>query len=46
MTGIAIVGLTYRLKKKAFLRLGWDAIALLLAYGINIYFLYRLRGRG
>jgi cation:H+ antiporter len=25
MTGIAIVGLTYRLKKKAFLRLGWNA---------------------
>jgi cation:H+ antiporter len=45
MTGIAIVGLTYRLKKKAFLRLGWDAAALLTAYGANIYLLYQLRGR-
>ena len=43
MTGIAMVSLTYRLEKKAFLRIGWDALALLLAYGANIYLLYRLR---
>jgi len=46
MTGIAIVSPTYRLKKKVFLRLGWDAIALLLAFIINIYLLYSLRGQG
>ena len=46
MTGIAIVGLTYRLEKKTFLRLGWDAIAILLAYFINIYLLYLMRGTG
>lgn len=46
MTGIAVVGLTYRLEKKAFLRLGWDATALLLAYIVNIYLLYLLRGKG
>lgn len=46
MTGIAIVGLTYRLEKKTFLRLGWDAIAILLAYIVNIYFIYSLRGQG
>ncbi len=27
MTGIAMVSLTYRLGEKAFLRLGWDALA-------------------
>ena len=46
MTGIAIVGLEYRLEKKTFLRLGWDAIAILLAYFINICLLYSLRGNG
>lgn len=49
MTGIAIVSivsLEYRLEKKAFLRLGWDAIAILLAYFINIYLLYSMRGNG
>ncbi|MBI4745587.1 MAG: sodium:calcium antiporter [Deltaproteobacteria bacterium] len=46
MTGIAIVSLEYRLEKKAFLRLGWDAIALLLAYIINVYLLYTLRSHG
>lgn len=43
MTGIAIVGLTYRLEKKIFLRLGWDTIAILLIYFINIYLLYSLK---
>ena len=46
MTGIAIVSLTYRLERKAFLRLGWDAIAILLAYIVNILLLYSLRGHG
>lgn len=40
MTGISIVALTYRIEKKPFLRLGWDAIALLTAYAINVALLY------
>jgi cation:H+ antiporter len=44
MTGIAIVGLTFRIEKKVFLRLGWDALALIMAYVINIYLIYSLRG--
>lgn len=46
MTGIAITGLIYRLEKKVFMRLGWDAIAIVLAYIVNIYLLYSLRGKG
>ena len=46
MTGIAMASLTYRIEKKAFLRLGWDALALIFGYIVNIYFLYSLRGRG
>lgn len=46
MTGIAVVGITYRLKKKTVLRLGWDALALLFAYIVNILLLYALRGKG
>lgn len=46
MTGIAVVSLTFRTQKKTVLRLGWDAMALLLAYIANIYLLYALRGRG
>jgi cation:H+ antiporter len=46
MTGIAIVSLAFRIERKVVLRLGWDALALLLAYGANIYLLYRLRGQG
>ena len=44
MTGIAIVSLTFRLEKKVVLRLGWDALALIMAYVVNIYLLYALRG--
>ncbi len=44
MTGIAIVSLTFRLEKKVILRLGWDALALILAYVVNIVLLYSLRG--
>jgi cation:H+ antiporter len=46
MTGIAVVGLTYRVKEKAFLRLSWDALALLLAYVANVWFSYLQRGGG
>ncbi|MCK9418752.1 MAG: sodium:calcium antiporter [Nitrospirae bacterium] len=46
MTGIAMVSLTFRLEKKAFLRIGWDALALIFAYVINIYFQYALRETG
>lgn len=42
MTGIAIVALTYRLKKKTVLRIGWDAVALLLAFIINVLLLYKI----
>ena len=46
MTGIVVVSLMYRLEKKTALRIGWDALALMLAYLVNIVLLYRLRGRG
>jgi cation:H+ antiporter len=46
MTGITMVSLEFRLEKKAFLRIGWDAAALLTAYGISIVLLYLLRSRG
>lgn len=46
MTGIVMVSLTYRLEKKAFLRVGWDALALILGYAVNVWLLYALRGRG
>ncbi|MBE9529200.1 MAG: sodium:calcium antiporter [Proteobacteria bacterium] len=43
MTGVAIVALTYRARKKFFLRLSWDAFALVLGYIISIILLYRMR---
>jgi cation:H+ antiporter len=46
MTGIVVVSLTYRLEKKLLLRLSWDALALVLAFVVNILLLYLLRGRG
>lgn len=46
MTGIVVVSLMYRLEKKTALRIGWDALALILAYLVNIALLYRLRGKG
>lgn len=46
MTGITVVSLTYRTEKKIFVRLGWDALALLMGYLVNIYLLFRLRGTG
>jgi cation:H+ antiporter len=46
MTGIAMVSLTYRIERKAFLRVGWDALALICGYIINIYILFLLRANG
>lgn len=46
MTGIAIVSLAYRTKEKTFLRLGWDALAILTAYFLNVYLLYALKDMG
>ena len=43
MAGIAIVSLTYRLEKKTMLRLSWDAVAILLAYVLNVYLAFVLR---
>ncbi len=43
MTGITVVALIYRVRKKTFLRLSWDAIALILAYFICLLILYSLR---
>lgn len=43
MTGIAVVSLTYRLRKKTALRLSWDAIALIIAYVVSILLLYSMR---
>jgi cation:H+ antiporter len=43
MTGIAVVALTYRLRKKTLLRLSWDTIALILAYCVSFLLLYSLR---
>lgn len=43
MAGIAIVSLTYRLEKKTVLRVSWDALAILLAYVVNIWLAYTLR---
>lgn len=42
MTGVAIVALTYRSRKKLFLRLSWDAFVLVLGYIISIILLYRM----
>jgi hypothetical protein len=46
MTGIVVVRLMYRLVKKTALRIGWDALALILAYLVNIVLLYRMRAQG
>jgi Kef-type K+ transport system membrane component KefB len=43
MTGVAIASLTFRIEKKAVLRLGWAALAMIMAYVVNIYLLYALR---
>jgi len=43
MTGIAVAGISYRLEKKTFLRIGWDAAAIFLACLLNIFLMYSLR---
>ena len=40
MTGIAIIGLTYRAEKKK-LFLAWDSVSILVVYIINVMLLYR-----
>ncbi len=42
MTSIAIVSLTFRIKRKTVLRLGWDAAALAIAFVVTILLLYFL----
>jgi cation:H+ antiporter len=42
MTGIAVIGLTYRAEKKA-LPLAWDSIGIMLVYLINLMLLYMTR---
>jgi len=46
MTGIVVVSLMYRLEKKTALRIGWDALALVLAYLVNVLLLYAMRAQG
>jgi cation:H+ antiporter len=46
MTGIVVVSLMYRMEKKTVLRVGWDALALILAYLVNVVLLYRMRAQG
>ena len=46
MTGIVVVSLMYRLEKKTILRIGWDALALILAYLVNVLMLYKMRAQG
>lgn len=43
MTGISVVALIYRLRKKTLLRISWDTFALITAYFISIMLLYSLR---
>ena len=45
MTGICITGLMYRTQKKAWMFMGWDAIALLSLYVLNAYLLFTF-GKG
>lgn len=46
MSAIAMIGLTYRPKKKLFLILGWDSASLILAYAISIWSLYSFGAAG
>jgi len=43
MTGIIMVSLELRQEKKLFQRLGWDAAALLVAFGVSVFLLYVMR---
>lgn len=42
MTAIAVIGLTYRASKKAYL-MAWDSVGILVVYGIATYILFLLR---
>lgn len=42
MTAIAIIGLTYRVEKKALI-LAWDSVGMMLVYIVNLMLLYSLR---
>lgn len=46
MTGIVLVGITYRPEKKIIFRFGWESMAILLAGLLNIYILYALGNHG
>lgn len=46
MSAIALLGLTYRPKKKLFLVLGWDSASLILVYVISIWSLYSFGAAG
>jgi len=43
MTGIAVVALVFRVQRKTFLRIGWDAVALGVAFGLSMLLLYSMR---
>lgn len=45
MTAIALIGITYRHEKKAFLRFGWDSLSMLGIGLLNAYFVFLMRGR-
>ncbi|HLC18192.1 MAG TPA: sodium:calcium antiporter [Thermodesulfobacteriota bacterium] len=46
MTAIAVVGLTFRPKKKTFLRAEWGAMGLFITFVLSIVILYFLKERG
>ena len=45
MTAIALIGITFKHEKKAFLRFGWDSLAMLALGLLNAYFVFLMRGR-
>ncbi len=45
MTAIALIGITYKHEKKAFLRFGWDSLSMLALGLLNAWFVYLMRGR-
>jgi len=44
MTAIALIGITYKHEKKAFLRFGWDSLTMLALGVLNAYFVFLMRG--
>jgi len=45
MTAIALIGITFKHEKKAFLRFGWDSLAMLALGLLNAYFVFLMRGQ-